>query len=156
MQITFKSFKEFGDCFVIRDFQSETSDYDEDNMLFGLVLFDEDDMKSIKTALKLGMGNNPSIVMIELCHLAGTQKSIDKVIEIKNFIREEYGDYTDMETYESRLTYGLMITDWEQKYEELRLEYNELVDKYNELEVKAQMYEDCDMSEVDFDEEDYD
>ena len=112
MQITFKSFKEFGDCFVIRDFQRETSDYDEDNMLFGLVLSDEDDMKSIKTALKLGMGNNPSIVMIELCLLTGTQENIDKVIEIKNFIREEYGDYTDMDTYESRLTYGLMITDF--------------------------------------------
>ena len=149
MQITYKSFKEFGDCFAIQDFQDITSDYDEDNMLFGLILFDSDDMESIKTQLKLGMGNAPSIVMIELCHLSDTQESIDKVIEIKNFIKE-CGNYTDMESYESRLAYGLLITDWEQKYEELRLEYNELVDKYNELNSR---FEEFGCSIEDYDED---
>lgn len=149
MQVTYQPFKEFGDCSAIRNFQDITSDYDEDNMLFGLVLFDSDDMESIKTQLKLGMGNASSIIMIELCHLSDTQESIDKVIEIKNFIKE-CGNYTDMESYGSRLAYGLLITDWEQKYEELRLEYNELVDKYNELNSR---YEEFGCSIEDYDED---
>lgn len=149
MQVIYKSFKEFGNCLAISDFQGITSDYDEDNMLFGLILFDSDNMESIKTQLELGMGNNPSIIMIELCHLSDTQESIDKVIEIKNFIKE-YGNYTDMESYGNRLAYGLLITDWEQKYEELRLEYNELVDKYNELNSR---YEEFGCSIEDYDED---
>ena len=155
MILEYKTFEEFGeDTLAIQDYYDMTADLNSLNKLAGIVIYDTDKMDDIKTVLNLAVAAQPKIIMIELCHLSDTQENIDKVIELKKYFAET--DYTDMESYESRLAYGYIDPDYEALYENLRLEYNELVDKYNKLEVKAKMYEDCDMSEVDFDEEDYD
>lgn len=155
MILKYKTFEEFGEnASAIQDYYNMTANFDSLNKLANIIIYDTDKMDDIKTVLNLAVAAQPKIIMIELCHLSGTQENIDKVMELKRYFAET--EYTDMESYDFRLTYGYIDPDYEALYENLRLEYNELVDKYNKLEVKAKMYEDCDMSEVDFDEEDYD
>lgn len=155
MILEYKTFEEFGEeAFAIQDYYGMTADLNSLNKLVGIIIFDTDKMDDIKTVLNLAVAAQPKIIMIELCHLSDTQESVDKVMELKAYFGET--EYTDMESYGSRLAYGYIDPDYEALYENLRLEYNELVDKYNAEAIKSKMYEDCDMSETDFSEEDYD
>lgn len=112
MQITFKSFEDWGtDMFAIQDFQGITND-DTDYYMAGAVIFKDEITDNVIDFIDMAAEAGSAIIMIDFSNAGlwdteggeagGAEDYLDMLIEEM----ESWG-YRNLQSYESRLAFGL-------------------------------------------------
>lgn len=132
MQITFKSFEDWGtDMFAIQDFQGITND-DTNYYMAGAVIFKDDILENIFNFVDMAAQAGSAIIMIDFSNADLWDGDGGEVGGAKDFLdaivtqMKEWG-YRDLQSYENRLAFGL--TDESSEYNELKEKYNNLCDR---------------------------
>ena len=118
-ELTFTTLDKWGmDSFCIQDYEG----YLKDNglniqtlqlstlNLAGLVLFDTDTPYTIEAFLEMAKAAQASIILIEFCNLKDEMSQKLFPLYAKNYIRHNLKRYVDLESYETKLSYGLRRT----------------------------------------------
>lgn len=112
MQITFKSFEDWGtDMFAIQDFQGITND-DTNYYMAGAVIFKDEITDNVIDFIDMAAEAGSAIIMIDFSNAGlwdseggeagGAEDFLNMLIEEM----ESWG-YRDLQSYESRLAFGL-------------------------------------------------
>ena len=114
--LNFETFAEWGsDSFCVQDYKGYLKGrgisihplYFDNFKLAGLVLFDDDTPDTIEAFLNMAKAARASIILIELCNLTDEKKITLMPLFIKNYIRRYLEHYVDLESYETKISYGL-------------------------------------------------
>lgn len=116
-QIDFRTFKEWGNPFCIEDYKGWLEDkgkgdrFSEDKMMLaGIVLFDNDNILTLKSFLEMADRAGADIIMIEYCNITDEKLSNDFFGIAHRFLNLR-GHYYDLESYENRDAFGKWIWD---------------------------------------------
>lgn len=122
-EITYKSFKDWGmNMFCIQDYNeyliekaSEAFDgVSENEMLAGIVIFDEDTFETITSFIDMAYTCWSSIIMIDFSNLSDTIHDGDSEFlqSIYNYIMTKYGAiFVDLQSYETRFAFGAKVRE---------------------------------------------
>lgn len=104
-QISYDTFDEWGDLFIVSDYR-DRFDPEPSNVarLAGLVLFDDDNIETLRKFIELAVDARTEAIMIELCHLTDYRFE-QEVISAATHMLTGFG-YSDLESYENRLAFG--------------------------------------------------
>lgn len=115
MQITFKSFEDWGtDMFAIQDFQGITND-DTNYYMAGAVIFEDEILENVLDFVDMAAQAGSAIIMIDFSNAglwdseageAGGAGGAEDFLDAIVAQMEEWG-YRDLQSYESRLAFGL-------------------------------------------------
>ena len=115
--LNFETFAEWGsDSFCVQDYKGYLKGrgisihplYFDNFKLAGLVLFDDDTPDTIEAFLNMAKAARASIILIEFCNLTDEKKIALMPLFAKNYMRRHLKNYTDLESYETKLSFGLM------------------------------------------------
>lgn len=122
-EITYKSFKDWGmDMFCIQDYNEyliekapEVFDgVSENEMLAGMVIFDEDTFETITSFIDMAYACCAFIIMIDFSNLSDTihDGDVEFLQSIYDYITTKYGDtFVDLHSYENRFAFGARVTE---------------------------------------------
>lgn len=112
MQITFKSFEDWGtDMFAIQDFQGITND-DTNYYMAGAVIFEDEILENVLDFVDMAAQAGSAIIMIDFSNVglwdseAGEAGGAEDFLDAIVAQMKEWG-YRDLRSYESRLAFGL-------------------------------------------------
>lgn len=112
MQITFKSFEDWGtDMFAIQDFQGITHDK-TDYYMAGAVIFKDEILENILDFVDMAAEAGSAIIMIDFSNAglwdseAGETGGAEDFLNIIIAQMKEWG-YRDLQSYQDRLAFGL-------------------------------------------------
>lgn len=112
MQITFKSFEDWGtDMFAIQDFQGITHDK-TDYYMAGAVIFKDEILENILDFVDMAAEAGSAIIMIDFSNAglwdseAGEAGGAEDFLNIIIAQMKEWG-YRDLQSYQDRLAFGL-------------------------------------------------
>lgn len=112
MQITFKSFEDWGtDMFAIQDFQGITND-DTNYYMAGAVIFEDEILEDVLDFVDMAAEAGSAIIMIDFSNAGLWDSEAGEAGGAEDFLyaivaqMEEWG-YRDLRSYESRLAFGL-------------------------------------------------
>ena len=115
--LNFETFAEWGlDSFCVQDYKEYLKDrkvsmYSSvfDNFkLAGLVLFDDDTPDTVEAFLNMAKAARASIILIEFCNLEDEHKAMLMPMFAKNYARRHLKNHVNLESYETKLSFGLM------------------------------------------------
>lgn len=112
MQVTFKSFEDWGtDMFAIQDFQGITND-DTDYYMAGAVIFEDEILENVLDFVDMAAQAGSAIIIVETCWLMKianespeiTEKVYDIFKSIENAAQEN-GFISHPDVYESKMVF---------------------------------------------------